>query len=451
MPALTRKLPPGPKARLFGASLFPFRRNPLTFMSELAAKYGDIAFFRSGVERFFLINHPEYVKDMLVTSARKFAKGRALERSRLLLGSGLLTSEGEVHLRQRRLMQPAFHRQRIAGYAQAMVNYAQHWRERWRDGEEIDIHQQMTSLTLAIVGKTLFDADVERDTSEVVSAITDAFSLFHLIMVPFSEFLEKLPFSPVKKLTRARERLDAVIYRIIEARRQAGEDRGDLLSMLLRAQDTGAEGDGAGMSNQQLRDECITLFLAGHETTANLLTWTWYLLAQHPAAAEKLYAEVDSALAARLPSFDDVDRLPYAEMVVSESLRMYPPAWIVGRRALEDHQFGDYTVPKGSLVAASPWIMHHDARYFPEPFNFDPERWQPGPRAARPKFSYFPFAAGPRQCIGEGFAWAEAILILATVAQKWRMELVPGQHIDVYPMITLRPNGPVKMTLQRRN
>lgn len=451
-PTLTphAKLPPGPKARLFNATIFPFRRDPLKFMSSLAAEYGDIVFFRNGVERFFLISHPDHIKDMLVTSARKFAKGRALERSRLLLGQGLLTSEGEVHLRQRRLMQPAFHRQRIAGYAQAMVSYAVRWRERWRDGQDFDVHEQMTSLTLAIVGKTLFNADVESDASEVMHAITDAFSLFHLIMVPFSEYLEKIPFSPVRKLTRARERLDRIIYRIIEERRKSGTDEGDLLSMLLRAQDDAAEGDGAGMSDQQLRDECITLFLAGHETTANLLTWTWYLLAQNPEAAEKLYAEVDSALGSRLPSFDDVDRLPYTERVVSEALRMYPPAWIVGRRALEDHQFSEYQVPKGSLVAASQWIVHHDARFFPEPYRFDPDRWLPEARAARHKFSYFPFAAGPRQCIGEGFAWAEAILILATLAQKWRMELLPGQHIEVHPMITLRPSAPVRMKVRER-
>src|SRR5438270_8609478 len=392
-------LPPGPRGRLFGASLFPFRRNPLTFMSELATKYGDIAFFRSGVERFFLINHPEYVKDLLVTSARKFAKGRALERSRLLLGQGLLTSEGDFHLRQRRLMQPVFHRQRIAGYAEAMVAFAARLRERWSDGQVIDIHQQMTGLALAIAGKTLFDADVEGDTREVVEAISEAFSLFHLTLMPFSELLEKIPFSPIRKLHRSRQRLDRIIYRIIESRRQSGEDRGDLLSMLLRAQDeeSSAQGAAARMTNEQLRDECLTLFLAGHETTANALTWAWYLLAQHPEVETRLHAEIDSALAGRLPTFDDLDRLTYTEQIVAETLRLYPPAWIVGRRALEEHQFGPYKIPPRSLVAASQWITHHDSRYFPEPFQFDPDRWTPAARAARHKFCYFLFAAGPRQ------------------------------------------------------
>jgi cytochrome P450 len=442
------KLPPGPRNRLIGTTLFPFRRNPLKFMSSLVERYGDIVYFRSARDNFFVINHPDYIKDLLVTSARKFAKGRALERSRLLLGEGLLTSEGQVHLRQRRLMQPAFHRERIASYAEAMVQYAARLRDRWQDGQQVDIHAQMTALTLAIVGKTLFDADVEHDTSEVVEAITEAFSLFPLTMVPFSNLLEKIPFSPVRKVFRARARLDRIIYRIIDARRQSGEDRGDLLSMLLRAQDV--EGDGGGMSNQQLRDECLTLFLAGHETTANALTWTWFLLAQHPAVEQRFHAELDRVLAGRLPDFRDVEALAYTEMIVAEALRMYPPAWIVGRRALEDHQFGPYHIPRRSLVAASQWITHHDARFFPEPFRFDPERWTVENRAARPKFSYFPFSAGPRQCIGEGFAWAEAILVLATLAQRWRMTLVPGQQIDIKPLITLRPNGPVLMTLTPR-
>ena len=417
-------------------------------MSNLAAKYGDIVFFWRGAERFYLITNPEYIKDLLTTSARKFAKGRALERSRALLGQGLLTSEGEFHLRQRRLMQPAFHRQRIAAYAESMVQFSVRMGERWQPGQDVDVHQQMTALTLAIVGKTLFDADVESDTDDVMEAIAGVFGLFHLTMMPFSEVLEKIPFSPVRKLHNARARLDKVIYRIIAERREKAEDRGDLLSILLRAQDE--EGGGGRMTDELLRDECVTLFLAGHETTANLLTWAWYLLAQHPVAEARLHAEVDSVLSNRLPTLSDVERLPYIEKVVSETLRMYPPAWIVGRRALEDHQFGPYSIPRRSLVAACQWIVHHDSRHFPEPFRFDPERWTPEARAARHKFSYFPFSAGPRACIGEGFAWAEAALVLATVAQKWKLEMVPGQRIGIRAGMTLRPDRPVKMTVRRR-
>jgi len=440
--------PPGPRNLFLG---FIPRRDPLAFMSGLAQRYGDIVFFRRGPERFYLISHPDYIKDMLLTNARKFAKGRALERSRALLGQGLLTSEGEFHLRQRRLMQPAFHRQRIASYGEAMVAFSRRLRERWRPGQEMDIHEEMTALTLAIVGKTLFDADVESDTSEVMEAITSAFSLFHLTLMPFSELLEKVPLSPVRKLHNARARLDKIIYRIIAERRKSGEDRGDLLSMLLRAQDEESSARmGSQMSDEQLRDECLTLFLAGHETTANLLTWTWYLLAQHPEAEARMHAEIDAVVGERVPAFDDVERLTYTEKIVAEALRMYPPAWIVGRRALEDHHFGPYRIPRRALVAASQWIVHHDPRHFPEPYRFDPGRWEPQARAARHKFSYFPFAAGPRQCIGEGFAWAEASLVLATLAQQWKLELVPGQNIAVKPVITLRPNGPVRMIARRR-
>ena len=205
------------------------------------------------------------------------------------------------------------------------------------------------------------------------------------------------------------------------------------------------------MTNEQLRDECLTLFLAGHETTANALTWAWYLLAQNPQVEAALHAEIDSVLAGRLPNFDDLDRLTYTEQIVAETLRLYPPAWIVGRRALEDHQFGPYNIPPRSLVAASQWITHHDARYFPQPFQFDPDRWTPAARAARHKFCYFPFAAGPRQCIGEGFAWAEAMLVLAVLAQRWRLELIPDQKIEAKPVITLRPAGPVMMVVRPKN
>jgi cytochrome P450 len=437
--------PPGPKGRVRG---FIPRRDPATFLSGLAAQYGDIVFFYRGRERFYLISNPDYIKDMLVTNADKFAKGRALERSRALLGEGLLTSEGAVHRRQRQLVQPAFHRQRIAGYAQTFVEYSLRVGNRWQTGSEVDIHQEMTTLTLAMVGKTLFDADVDRDASAVMEAITVVFKLFPLTMMPFSELLEKIPFSPVRKLHHARARLDAVIYRIIADRRRSGDDRGDLLSMLLRAQDE--ESGGARMSDEQLRDECITLFLAGHETTANLLTWIWYLLAQHPEVEAQLHNEIDTVLRGQPPTFEDVEKLVFAEKIVAETLRMYPPAWIVGRRATEDHEFGPYRIPRRSLVAASQWIVHNDARHFPEPHRFDPERWTPEARAARHKFCYFPFSAGPRQCIGEGFARAEAILALATLAQKWRLELVAGQDIKVSPAITLRPNGPVRMVLHAR-
>jgi cytochrome P450 len=284
----------------------------------------------------------------------------------------------------------------------------------------------------------------------VGEALTEIMELFGYLMLPFSELMEKFPLlPPVRRFRRARERLDRIIYRIIDERRRSKEDRGDLLSMLLLAEDE--EGGGAGMSNEQVRDEAMTLFLAGHETTANLLAWTWYLLSQHPEVEAKLHAELDAVLeAGRLPAVEDLPRLRYTEMVVAEVMRLYPPAWAVGRRAVEDHEFGGYRVPAGSLILVSQYVMHRDPRFFPDPERFDPERWTDEAKQARPQFSYFPFGGGPRRCIGEAFAWMEAALIIATLASRWRMRLAPGRKVEAQPRITLRPAGGVPVTLERR-
>jgi cytochrome P450 len=254
----------------------------------------------------------------------------------------------------------------------------------------------------------------------------------------------------VRRFNRARARLDGVVYRIIDERRRGGEDRGDLLSMLLLAEDE--EGDRQGMSNEQVRDEAMTLFLAGHETTANLLAWTWYLLARNPEAERRLHAEIDAVLEdGRAPTVDDLPRLRYAEMVVSEVMRLYPPAWAVGRRAVADHEAGGYHVPAGSLILVSQYVAHRDPRFWPDPERFDPERWTPEARGQRPQFAYFPFGGGPRRCVGEAFAWMEATLILATLAARGRMRLAPGRTAETSPRITLRPGrGGVPVILERR-
>ena len=364
------------------------------------------------------------------------------------LGEGLLTSEGEFHRRQRRLAQPAFHRQRINAYATVMTDYCAQARSRWLPGETLDISQEMMRLTLAIVGKTLFDANVETEAREIGKALTDVMQLFDRITSPFAGLLEKLPLPSNIRWLRAKQRLDATIYRIIDERRRSGEDRGDLLSMLLLAQDD--EGDGTGMTNQQLRDEAMTLFVAGHETTANALTWTWYLLSQHPGVEAKLHDEIQAALNGKLPTADDVARLTYTEMVFAESMRLYPPAWILGRRVLNDYRVADYMIPSGSIILMSQWVMHHDPRFYPEPFEFNPGRWTPEARESRPKFAYFPFGGGPRVCIGEQFAWMEGVLLIATIAQKWKMRLAPGQVVKTKPMITLRPKYGMRMMVEAR-
>ncbi|HST50505.1 MAG TPA: cytochrome P450 [Pyrinomonadaceae bacterium] len=440
---------PGPKSYWPGGQVFYFRRDPLKFFTRLAREYGDAVQFRAGPQRVFLLNHPDYVRDVLVANHARYLKGRALQRAKRILGEGLLTSEGEFHRRQRRLAQPAFHRRRVNSYGEAMVGYAAKTSARWRDGETLDIHDEMMRLTLAVVGKTLFDADVESDADEVGEALTDVMSLFGYMMLPFSELLEKLPLPPVRRFERARARLDAVIYRIIEERRRACADRGDLLSMLLFAEDE--EGGGARMTDEQLRDEVMTLFLAGHETTANALTWCFYLLAQNPEAEARLHEELDTVLeVGRAPVVEDVPSLRYTEMVVAETMRLFPPAYAIGRLALEDHEVGGYFIPKGALVLVSQYVMHRDPRFFPCPTAFDPARFTTEAKEARPQFAYFPFGGGPRRCIGEGFAWTEAVLMLATLARRWRLRLAPGQTIERQPRITLRPKSSVLMKLERR-
>ncbi|HKS29124.1 MAG TPA: cytochrome P450, partial [Pyrinomonadaceae bacterium] len=383
------------------------------------------------------------------TRQQNFIKGRALQRAKRLLGEGLLTSEDSFHRRQRRLAQPAFHRQRVAAYAEAMTEYAARTAASWRDGEQLDMLQEMMRLTLAIVAKTLFDADVEEEAQEIGEALATILSLFNAMMFPFAELLEKLPLPQNKRFERAKRRLDETIYRIIDERRKSGEDRGDLLSMLLMSQDE--EGTG-GMTDKQVRDEAMTLFLAGHETTANALTWTWYLLSQHEEQEARLHSELDEVLAGReRPRVEDVERLRYTEMVLMESMRLYPPAWAIGRLATKEIEIGGYRIAPGSLVLVSQYVMHRDARYYPEPERFDPERWTMEAREARPQFSYFPFGAGARRCIGESFAWMEGILLIATLARRFRMRHVPTHPVELQPLITLRPKHGMLMTVHKRN
>lgn len=441
---------PGPRGFWPGGQMFAFRRDPLGFLARLARDYGDVSQFRVGPVRMFFLNHPDLIRDVLVTHHERFHKGRALQRARRLLGDGLLTSEGEHHRRQRRLAQPAFHRARVNSYADVMTGYAARLSARWRDQGTIDVSDEMMRLTLAIVGKTLFDTDVESEADDVGEALTEVMELFGYLMIPYMELFERLPLPQTRRFQRARSRLDSVIYRIISERRRAGSDRGDLLSMLLLAVDE--EGDRTGMTNEQLRDEVMTIFLAGHETTANALTWAWFLLSEHPEVEAKLHAELDEVLdAGRLPTAEDLPRLRYTEMVVAETMRLYPPAWAIGRRAVAQHEAGGHLIPEGSMVLMSQYVMHRDRRYFPDPERFDPERFTPEAKAARPPFAYFPFGGGVRRCIGEGFAWMEATLLLAALARRWRMKLVEGRAVEVAPRITLRPGrGGVPMRLTER-
>jgi cytochrome P450 len=424
------------------------RRDPLTYFPRIARELGDVVRLQIGKQPLYLLSHPDHIKDVLVTNHKLFHKGRGLEGAKRLLGEGLLTSEDEFHLRQRRLVQPAFHRERVAGYAAVMVRTARSARERWRADAPLNMAAEMSRLTLTIVGKTLFGAEVEGEAHEIGAAIAASSVLFNHLWLPFADLLDKLPVGPGRTFRLAKERLDRTIYRMIAEHRASGRDHGDLLSMLIAAQDD--LDHGARMTDQQLRDEAITIFLAGHETTAIALTWTWFLLAQHPEVEARLHAELDQVLGERLPTFEDWPRLKYTEMVLAESMRRYPPVWILGRRAMADYEVGGFEIPARSIVLTSQYVVNHDPRWYPDPVRFDPERWTPEARAARPRFSYFPFGGGPRLCVGEAFAWVEAGLVLATLAQRWRAELVEGQTIRPRPSITLKPRGPVMMRLRPR-
>jgi cytochrome P450 len=437
--------PPGPKGHLLVGVLPEFRKDPSGFLEKIARQYGDVVYLPLGRQHIYYVGHPEAVREILITHQNKFKKSRMLERARVLLGDGLLTSEGDHHRRQRRLVQPAFHRDRLAGYAAVMVDRAAVVRDQWQPGQTFDMLREMMRLTLAIVAKTLFSTDVDSEADEIGSALTQVFDLFEVILMPFSELLEKLPLPAVRRFKRARKRLDETIYRLIAERRASGRDAGDLLSMLLLARDEEGNDEGSGgMTDEQVRDEALTLFLAGHETTADALTWTWYLLSQNSEVEAAFHAELDRVLAGRIPSFDDLPQLRYTESIFFEALRLYPPAWAVGRRALEDFVVGDFVIPARSVVLTSPYAMHRDPRWFPDPLAFRPERWS-AEDPARPKFAYFPFGGGARVCIGERFAWMEGTLLLAAIGQRWRLRLEPGQRVETQARITLRPKHGMRM------
>jgi cytochrome P450 len=430
-----------------------YLRNPPAFLEKAARDCGDIARFRLVHHNAYLLNHPDWIKDVLVTNQANFTKSRMLERARVLLGDGLLTSEGDFHRRQRRLVQPAFHHDRLAGYAASMVDCAARCRAQWQPGTEFDLSQSMMRLSMAIVARALFSADIESEADDISGALGQVFELFEALLMPFSQWLEKLPLPSVRRFERARDRLDQIVYRLIAERRASGYDTGDLLSMLLLSQDEGGDSgkSGCGLSDKQVRDEALTLLLAGHETSANALTWTWYLLSQNPDAEAKLHAELDHVLGGRLPTLDDLPQLRYTEGVFAESLRLYPPAWAIGRRAKQDFSVGEYIIPARSIVLMSPWVVHRDARWFSDPLKFAPERWQSGEIESRPKFSYFPFGGGARVCMGERFAWMEGILVIAALAARWRLRMAPGQPVETKARITLRPKYPMKMVTERRS
>lgn len=442
------RFPPGFQRNLLWVA---FRRlrpaNPIILFQHLADTYGDIAHYKIGWNHIVFLNHPDYIREILVVQNDNFVKERTVQRSKMLLGEGMITAEGAQHRMQRQNAQPAFHRQRIPEYANTMVSEAIRMRDTWQDGEQRDIAIDMMHLTLNIVAKTLFATDLRDEVNELADAINRIMGLYNfLILLPAAEWLVHVRPPGLAAFVRARKRIDSVVYRMIEAHRQLHSNQGSLLDMMLAASP-----DRTVVSEQSLRDQVITIFLAGYETVANALSWTWYLLSQNPDCERRFHEEIDRELGAQPPAYEDIPCLRYVEMVLAESMRLYPPAWAMGRRALADFHLGEFFLPAKTTVLISQFVTHRDPRFFPDPSRFDPERFTPEAKARRTKFSYFPFGAGFRQCIGESFAWMEGVLLLAALGQKWKLKLVPGHRVEPEPLITLRPKYGMQMMVEARN
>ena len=448
-----RALPPGPpEPPVIGQSL-RYVRDPIGIMRETAA-YGDLATMSTRPALVYLVTHPELIRDLFVTNHLKVGRGRNTETLQYLMGQGLVTSDGALHLRQRRLMQPQFHQRRVAGYARIMTDYAHRHQQRWPHNGRIDLAAEIGDLTLQIAVKTLFDLELPDD----VRRIGNAFSLSNDYVAArgnqphrLRHLLHRLPTPFTRRFKRGLAFLDRTVYGLIEQRRQSGAYGDDLLSMLLQARDEDAASPAdAVMTDAQLRDEVITLFVAGYETTATALTWTWYLLGAHPEIQTRLHQELDDTLAGRPATLDDLPSLPYTDQVVTEAMRLYPPIWTTGRMAFQDFDLGGWRIPAGAMLAAPQLVVHRDPRWYDDPEQFRPDRWTPQFRESLPRFAYFPFGGGPRVCIGEGFAAMEARLLLASIAQNWQMTHDPQHQIRLLPRISLRSKDGMPMYLQRR-
>jgi cytochrome P450 len=446
----SKKYPPGPTflGRLITGRVF--RQNASGYMQDCAEEYGDLVHYMAATRHIYQINHPDLIADYFLKDASRHHRGVVMQRARTVLGDGLLTSEEPLHMRQRRLAQPAFHRKRIAAYGEVIGNYSEAMTQRWQSGSVVDLHAEMLELALVIVGKCLFDVDVQADVKRVEAAVNAFMSFLPLALLPFSEQIQKWPIPVMRRIRKGQAELDGLIYKMIRERRAEPGDRGDLLSMLLESVDT--EGDQGSMTDQQVHDECTTVLLAGHETTANALSFSVWLLAQHPEVQERLHQESAAVLNGRAPTADDYSKLKYAEMIFAEAMRLYPPVWVTARTCALPYEIAGYPIEPGAILLAPQICVHHDARFYEEPERFDPERFSDAAKAGRPRFAYFPFAAGSRQCIAEGLAWMEGVLVLATIAQYWKLTPVKGApaKIAVQPAISLRPKRGVPLVVERR-
>jgi cytochrome P450 len=440
--------PPGPKGTPIMGVMREFNRDQLGFIERCAREYGDVVWMRFLYVPSIFLYHPDDVEYVLVTNPKNFIKSMSLRSNffQRLVGNGLLTSQGEEWKRQRRLSQPAFHRERVASYGDTMVAYTNRLTAKWQEGETRDIHRDMMRLTLEIVVQCLFSADVSHDVDEVGATLKELVKPFASQATVKWILNNRLPTPAHLRFHRLAKKIDNVVYRIIAERRASGKDEGDLLSMLLAARDE----DGSQMSDRQLRDEVMTLLLAGHETTALTLAWAWYLLGTHPEAERKFHAELDEVLGDRAPTTADLPRLKFTEQIAKESMRLYPPAYGLGREAIDDCEIGGYRVPAGTQVFMFQWATQRDRRFYDEPLSFRPERWTEDFIEQLPKYAYFPFGGGPRACIGVSFAMMEIILCLATIGQKFRLEIDRDHPVSIFPAMSLRPKDGIKVTVRNR-
>ena len=461
------RLPPGLKRSLPFYAFKPWVKlgHPILLFEHLHRTYGNIACYKLFGTPIVFVNDPEFIREILVTQGAAFVKERTVRRMKVLLGEGLITSDDPIHIRQRRIAAPAFHRQRIAAYGDQIVACAAAQNERWEQranaNDPIDIAAASMELSLEIVARTLFDTEVTEDIRRINDEVNTIMELYNFIVAfPRIELFMKLPIPGIMKFRRSKARLDAVVDRLIREHKEATlagkPDPGDLLSMLLQSRDEQADAQGnfTGMSDEQVREEVLTIFLAGYETVANGLTWTWYLLSQNPDVEAKLHAELDAILGTgaerRLATLADYPNLKYTEQVFAESMRLYPPAWAMGRMSTKPVQLGEYLIPPGAHFFFSQYMIGRTEEYFPDPLRFDPDRFSAENKAGRPKYTYFPFGGGSRQCIGESFAWMEGVFSIATLAQRWRLSYTGSAPPEVQEKITLRPKYPLVMRLERR-
>lgn len=443
--------PPGPVFWNPIAAGRDLMRDPLGRLAADRRAYGDVIRIRIGPLTYYGLAHPDHLQHVLQENNRNYVKGPIIARTRILIGDGLFTSEGDFWRRQRRLAQPAFHRQRIGGFAETMTRTTQEMLDAWSgvaaSGDAFDLADEMSRLTLRIVGRTLFSLDLQESAATVGNALVDALDVvtqraFTLLPLPL-----RVPTAANRRFLRARRDLDEVVLRIIAERRRTGHDGGDLLSMLLDARDPDT---GEGMTDRQLRDEVMTFVLAGHETTAVALSWTWYLLGRHPEIEQRLRDEIASAVGQRTPNPGDLPALRYVRMVVDEAMRLYPPVWAIGRQPLGDDQVGPFRIKAGAPVNLAVWVTHRHPDFWPDPERFDPERFAPERTASRHRFAYLPFSGGPRLCIGNEFALMELVLVVTMMAQRYRISPVdPDRVIEPLVRVTLRPNGGVPVRISR--